>query len=119
MNPRATSINSIHAWPDLASLPTPVDCAIICVPREHVNDVAEECGIHGVKGLIVISAGFREVGGEGIERERQLVETVRRHGMRLIGPNCMGVINTDPTVRMNGTFAPLMPPGGKAAFVSQ
>ena len=119
VNPRATSINSIHAWADLASLPTPVDCAIICVPREHVNDVAEECGIHGVKGLIVISAGFREVGGKGIERERQLVETVRRHGMRLIGPNCMGVINTDPTVRMNGTFAPLMPPGGKAAFVSQ
>lgn len=119
VNPRATSINSMHAWPDLDSLPTPVDCAIVCVPRELVNDIAEECGAHGVKGLVVISAGFREVGGEGIERERQLLETVRRHGMRMLGPNCMGVINTDPTVRMNGTFAPLMPPGGKAAFVSQ
>jgi acetyl coenzyme A synthetase (ADP forming)-like protein len=119
VNPRATAINSMHAWPNLASLPTPVDCAIVCVPRELVNDVAEECGQRGVKGLIVISAGFREVGGDGIERERQLVETVRRHGMRMIGPNCMGVINTDPAIRMNGTFAPLMPPGGKAAFVSQ
>jgi acetyl coenzyme A synthetase (ADP forming)-like protein len=119
VNPRATAINSMHVWPNLASLPTPVDCAIICVPRELVNDVAEECGAHGVKGLVVISAGFREVGGEGVARERQLVETVRRHGMRMLGPNCMGVINTDPAVRMNGTFAPLMPPGGKAAFVSQ
>ena len=67
----------------------------------------------------MISAGFREVGGDGIERERQLMETIRRHGMRMIGPNCMGVINTDSTLHMNGTFAPLMPPPGKAAFVSQ
>jgi acetate---CoA ligase (ADP-forming) len=119
VNPRATAVNSMHAWPDLASLPSPVDCAIVCVPSERVNDVAEECGVNGVKGLIVISAGFREVGGDGIERERKLVETVRRHGMRMLGPNCMGVINTDPSIRMNGTFAPLMPPGGKAAFVSQ
>src|SRR5688572_8909399 len=119
VNPRATAVNSMHAWPNLASVPTPVDCAIVCVPREYVNDVAEECGAQGVKGLVVISAGFREVGGEGVERERRLVETVRRHGMRMLGPNCMGVINTDPAVRMNGTFAPLMPPGGKAAFVSQ
>lgn len=119
VNPRATAVNSMHAWPDLSSLPSPVDCAIVCVPSERVNDVAGECGANGVKGLIVISAGFREVGGDGIERERKLVETVRRHGMRMLGPNCMGVINTDPTIRMNGTFAPLMPPGGKAAFVSQ
>ena len=119
VNPRAAAVNSMHAWPNLASLPSPVDCAIVCVPRERVNDVAEECGVNGVKGLIVISAGFREVGGNGIEREKQLLETVRAHGMRMLGPNCMGVINTDPAVRMNGTFAPLMPPGGKAAFVSQ
>lgn len=119
VNPRATSVNSIHAWPNLDSLPSRVDCAIVCVPKEHVNDVAEECGINGVKGLVVISAGFREIGGEGIERERQLMEIVRRHGMRMLGPNCMGVINTDPQFSMNGTFAPLMPPGGKAAFVSQ
>lgn len=119
VNPRATTVHSIHAWPDLTSLPTPVDCAIVCVPREHVNEVAEECGVNGVRGLTVISAGFREVGQAGAFREAELMETVRKHGMRMIGPNCMGVINTDPRVRMNGTFAPLMPPGGKAAFVSQ
>ena len=119
VNPRATSVSSIHAWPNLASLPTLVDCAIVCVPKEHVNEVAEDCGINGVKGLVVISAGFREIGGDGVARERQLVEIVHRHGMRMLGPNCMGVINTDPAFRMNGTFAPLMPPGGKAAFVSQ
>jgi Acyl-CoA synthetase (NDP forming) len=119
VNPRATSVSSIPAWPNLAALPVPVDCAIVCVPKEHVLDVAEECGANHVKGLIVISAGFREIGGEGIERERKLVEIVQRHGMRMLGPNCMGVINTDPAFRMNGTFAPLMPPGGKAAFVSQ
>jgi len=119
VNPRASTIHSMHAWPTLAALPTPVDCAIICVPKEHVLEVAEECGANGVKGLVVISAGFREVGGAGIDRERELMKIVRHHDMRMIGPNCMGVINTDPAVRMNGTFAPLMPPGGKAAFVSQ
>ncbi len=119
INPRATSVSSIRALPNLAALPQQVDCAIICVPKERVIDVAEECGVSGVKGLVVISAGFREIGGEGVERERQLVETIRKHGMRMLGPNCMGVINTDAEFRMNGTFAPLMPPGGKAAFVSQ
>lgn len=119
VNPKATSVSSVHTWPDLASLPSPVDCAIVCVPKERVNDVAEECGATGVKGLIVISAGFREVGGDGIERESKLVEIVRRHGMRMLGPNCMGAINTDPAVRMNATFAPTMPPGGRVAFVSQ
>jgi Acyl-CoA synthetase (NDP forming) len=119
VNPRATSVSSIPAWPDLHSLPATVDCAIVCVPKEYVLGVAEECGLNGVKGLVVISAGFREIGGEGVERERQLIEIVHQHGMRMLGPNCMGAINTDPLFRMNGTFAPLMPPGGKAAFVSQ
>ncbi len=119
VNPRATSVSSIPAWPNLDSLPSAVDCAIVCVPKEHVLDVAEECGINKVKGLVVISAGFREIGGDGIAREKKLLEIVRRYGMRLLGPNCMGAINTDPEFRMNGTFAPLMPPGGKAAFVSQ
>ena len=119
VNPRATTVHSIHAWANLKSLPSPVDCAIVCVPKEHVVEVANECGTNGVRGLTVISAGFREVGDAGAERETELMKIVRKYGMRMIGPNCMGVINTDPRVRMNGTFAPLMPPGGKAAFVSQ
>ena len=119
VNPKATSICSIRAWPSVASIPEAVDIAVISVPKEHVPDVAEECGESGVKGLIVISAGFREVGGEGVDRERRLVEIVRRHGMRMVGPNCMGIVNADPAVSMNATFASGMPPFGHAGFVSQ
>jgi acyl-CoA synthetase (NDP forming) len=93
--------------------------AVIVVPKEQVLRAAEECGRAGVRGLVVISAGFREVGGEGVEREQQLVEIVRHYGMRMVGPNCMGVQNGDPAISMNATFAPKIPPFGRAAFVSQ
>jgi acetyl coenzyme A synthetase (ADP forming)-like protein len=96
-----------------------VDLAVLTVPKELVLGVAEECGRKGVGALVVITAGFREVGGEGVEREQALVETCRRHGMRLVGPNCMGVLNTDPAVSMNATFAPTMPPPGAISFMSQ
>lgn len=119
VNPATASVHSIKAWPDVTAIPDPVDLAVICVPKQFVVPVAEQCGARGVKGLVVISAGFREVGGEGIERERQLVEVCGRYGMRLVGPNCMGVLNADPAVSMNATFAPSMPPHGRAAFVSQ
>ena len=119
VNPSATSINAIHAWPSVGAIPQPVDVAVIAVPKEQVCEVAEECGACGVRGLTVISSGFREVGGEGVERERRLLAIARRHGMRMIGPNCMGVINSDPAYSMNATFAPVMPDFGPAAFVSQ
>jgi acyl-CoA synthetase (NDP forming) len=109
----------MRAWPRVSGLPEVVDLAIITVPKEAVLDVAEDCGRAGVKGLVVISAGFREVGGDGVERERRLMEVVRRHGMRMVGPNCMGVLNTDPAFSVNATFAPSMPPFGPVAFVSQ
>jgi acetyl coenzyme A synthetase (ADP forming)-like protein len=119
VNPAAASVHSIKAWPDIEAIPDPVDMAVISVPKQHVLEVAEGCGRKGVRGLVVISAGFREVGGAGAERERALVETCRRHGMRLVGPNCMGVLNANPELAMNATFAPSMPPYGHAAFVSQ
>jgi acetate---CoA ligase (ADP-forming) len=119
VNPSATSINAIHAWPSVGAIPQPVDVAVIAVPKERVCEVAEECGACGVRGLTVISSGFREVGGEGVARERRLLAIARRHGMRMIGPNCMGVINSDPAYSMNATFAPVMPDFGPAAFVSQ
>jgi len=119
VNPSASAIHSMKAWPSVSAIPDPVDMAVICVPKPHVATVAEECGRKGVRGLVVISAGFREVGGEGVERERQLVEICNRHGMRLVGPNCMGVLNADPAISMNATFAPSMPPFGRAGFVSQ
>ena len=119
INPKAGSIHSIKAYPGIGAVPDPVDLAVISVPKELVLGVAEECGQAGVGGLVVITAGFREIGGAGIEREQQLVEIVERYGMRMIGPNCMGVLNTDPAFSMNATFAPCMPPAGSTAFLSQ
>lgn len=119
VNPKAASVHSIKAYPRIADVPDRVDLAVIVVPRALALDVVEECGAAGVRGLVVITAGFREVGGEGVEAERRLVEIVRRYGMRMVGPNCMGVLNTDPDVSMNATFAPSVPPMGRAAFVSQ
>ena len=119
VNPHAPSVHSVKAYPSVAAIPDLVDLAVIVVPRQHVLNVAEECGQAGVRGLVVISAGFREIGGEGVEAERRLVEIVERHRMRMVGPNCMGVLNAHPDVSMNATFAPTMPPFGHAAFVSQ
>jgi acetyl coenzyme A synthetase (ADP forming)-like protein len=119
VNPQADSIHSLKSYARIGAVPDPVDLAVIAVPKQHVLAVAEECGEAGVRGLSVITAGFREVGGEGVVRERQLMEVVRRYGMRMVGPNCMGVLNADPAVSMNATFAPTMPPFGRAAFVSQ
>jgi acetyl coenzyme A synthetase (ADP forming)-like protein len=119
VNPMAPAVHAMKAWPGVEDIPDPLDMAVVCVPKQLVLEVAEACGRKGVRGLVVISAGFREVGGEGIGRETQLMEIVRRHGMRLVGPNCMGVLNADPAVSMNATFAPSMPPFGRAGFVSQ
>jgi acetyl coenzyme A synthetase (ADP forming)-like protein len=119
VNPGAESIHSIRAYPSVEAIPDPVDLAVIVVRKQFVLDVAEACGRKGVKGLVVITAGFAEIGGEGVERERKLVEIVRRHGMRMVGPNCMGVLNTDPAVSMLATFSPSMPPHGPVAIVSQ
>ena len=119
VNPKARSVGAVRAHPDIASVPETVDLAVIVVPKEQVIEVAEQCGDAGVRGLAVISAGFREVGPAGAHRERDLLDVVRRHGMRMIGPNCMGVINASPDVSMNATFSPIMPPPGHAAFVSQ
>ncbi|HEU4453783.1 MAG TPA: CoA-binding protein, partial [Longimicrobium sp.] len=119
VNPNAESIHSIRAYPSVEAIPDEVEMAVIVVPKNRVVDAAEACGRKGVKALVVISAGFKEVGGSGIERERELVEVVRRHGMRLVGPNCMGVLNTAPDRSMNATFAPSMPPAGPVSFMSQ
>jgi acetyl coenzyme A synthetase (ADP forming)-like protein len=119
VNPNAASVHALKAWPSVGAIPDPVDLAVISVPKQLVLQVVGDCGRAGVRGLCVISAGFREVGGEGAVRERELVEAARRYGMRLVGPNCMGVLNADPAISMNATFAPSMPPFGRAAFVSQ
>jgi predicted CoA-binding protein len=108
VHPRAPSVRSVRAYATIGDVPEPVDLAVIVIPRDHVLDAVTQCGAAGVKGLVVITAGFREVGGDGVALEASVMQMVREHGMRLVGPNCMGVINTDPAVSMNATFAPVM-----------
>ncbi|HEU4724642.1 MAG TPA: acetate--CoA ligase family protein [Candidatus Eisenbacteria bacterium] len=119
INPNATHIQSLPAYPSIDAVPGEVDLAVIVVPSAGVLEAVEACGKKGVKALVVISAGFKEVGEEGAKREVALREIVRRYKMRLVGPNCLGILNTDPAVKMNATFAPLQPPPGRVAFSSQ
>jgi acetyl coenzyme A synthetase (ADP forming)-like protein len=119
VNPKADSIHSIQAYPSIGAVPGAVDLAVVVVPKEFVIDVVKECIAADVKALVVISAGFKEVGGVGVERERELAKLVRKHGLRMVGPNCMGVINNAADISMNATFAPATPPPGPVAFMSQ
>jgi acetyltransferase len=119
VNPHASSVHSIKAYPTVLDVPGPVDLAIVTVPADRVLMVMEQCAEKGVRGAIVITAGFREVGGKGVERERALLELCRTHGITLVGPNCMGVINTDPKVQLDATFAPTPPLRGNISFLSQ
>jgi acetyl coenzyme A synthetase (ADP forming)-like protein len=119
VNPTASAVHGVRAYPTVSAIPETIDLAIVVVPKEHVPEVVDDCGRAGVQGLVVISAGFREVGGAGVERERALMDQVRRYGMRLVGPNCMGILNTENARSMNATFAPNMPPPGHMSFLSQ
>jgi acetyltransferase len=119
VNPKASAIHSIPAYKSIADVPGPVDLAVVVVPNKYAAQVIRQCVKKDVKGLVVISAGFKEVGGEGIAREQELVDIVREAGIRMVGPNCLGVINNDPAVSMNATFAPARPPVGPVGFVSQ
>ena len=119
VNPTATSVHSIKSYARLADIPGPVDLAVVVVPKGLVLRVVRECGKKGVKGLVVITAGFKEVGAEGAAAEEQLAELVYKYGMRMVGPNCMGVVNTEPDVRLNATFAAAVPIRGNVGFVSQ
>lgn len=117
INPKAGEILGLKCYPSISSVPRPIDLAIVLVPSRYVAGVLTECGEKGVKGAIVISAGFREVGSEGRQREREIVRIARHYDMRLIGPNCLGIIDT--VVSLNASFAAGMPNRGTIAFMSQ
>jgi acetyl coenzyme A synthetase (ADP forming)-like protein len=119
VNPKATAIHSLPAYARIGEVPGPVDLAVVVVPKELVLEVVRESVEAGVRGFVVISAGFREIGGEGERREAALLEIIRTRGVRMIGPNCMGVLNTEAGIRMNATFSPASPPAGNVAFMSQ
>jgi len=119
VNPRTNVVRSVRAYPTIIDIPDEVDLAFIVVPQRLVIEVASQCAEAGVRGIVVISAGFSEVGEEGAAAEERLLEIVRESGMRMVGPNCMGLLNTTPAVRLNGTFAPVYPPAGSVAMSSQ
>jgi acetyl coenzyme A synthetase (ADP forming)-like protein len=119
VNPKASVVQSVQAYPTIEAVPGPVDLAVIVVPAAVAIPVLEACGRKGVGAAVVISAGFKETGEEGAARERALVACARGYGMRLLGPNCLGILNTEAGVRLDATFAPVYPPAGRVAFSSQ
>ncbi|MGA7615506.1 MAG: acetate--CoA ligase family protein [Thermoanaerobaculia bacterium] len=119
VNPTAQFVQSIRAYPTVTSIPDEVDLAVLCVPASLVPTVVDDCIEKKVRGLIILTAGFAEVGEGGRALQNEFVAKLRRNGIRLVGPNCLGVVNTDPEVRLNATFAPTWPPSGSVAFSSQ
>lgn len=119
VNPKAIEIKGIPAYPSVRDIPEPVDLAVISVPRDLVSPVIDDCAAKGIRACVIITAGFAEVGPDGVALQHQLVAKVRQYGMRIIGPNCFGILNTDPDVQLNTTFSTLFPPQGHAAMSSQ
>jgi acetyl coenzyme A synthetase (ADP forming)-like protein len=119
VNPKARSILSVKAYPTLSDIPDPVDLAIIILPPEASLAAVEESVRKGIKGIVIVSAGFREVGGEGLEIENRIVSICKNAGIRLVGPNCLGVINPVPSISMNASFSARMPAPGNISFISQ
>ncbi|GAA2305726.1 hypothetical protein GCM10010234_56440 [Streptomyces hawaiiensis] len=112
-------LDGVPAHRSVRDIGGPVDLAVVAVPAEHVPEVVTECGEHGVQGLVVVSAGYAESGPEGRERQRALVRHARTYGMRIIGPNAFGIINTSPRVRLNASLAPEVPRPGRIGLFAQ
>jgi acyl-CoA synthetase (NDP forming)/GNAT superfamily N-acetyltransferase len=119
VNPAAEAVSGLPAFSSVQEIPGPVDLAIIAVPAEAVEEVVLDCAAKGVHALVVISSGFAETGDEGRRRQRRLLGLSRSYGLRLVGPNCLGVINTAPGISLNASLSPLMPPHGRVGFFCQ
>lgn len=119
VNPNASEISGLPAFPNVSAIGAPVDLALVAVPASGVEEVVADCARAGVRGVVIISSGFGEASPAGREAERRLRELVRSSGMRMIGPNCMGVLNTDAQISLNATFAPNWPPAGNIGMLSQ
>jgi acetyl coenzyme A synthetase (ADP forming)-like protein len=119
VNPTTDEIDGIRSFPTVSAIPDPVDLAVITVPAPAVEEVVDECIRKGVKALVVITAGFAEVGAAGRAAQDAILDRVRRAGVRLVGPNCMGLLNTAAGTRLNSTFAAHLPPAGRVAMSTQ
>ncbi|REE95433.1 GNAT family N-acetyltransferase [Thermomonospora umbrina] len=119
VHPTATAVAGVRAYATVLDIPDDVDLAVVAVRAESVHEVVEQCAGKGVHGLVVVSSGFGETGAEGRARQQELVRLARAHGMRVVGPNCLGIANTDASVRLNATLAPTLPGRGPIGFFSQ
>ena len=119
VNPKAKSIASVRAYPDIQDIPDSIDLAIIILPPRFAETAIAHAIEKGVKAVVIVSAGFKEVGGEGLEIERRIVKMCRDAGVRVVGPNCLGVINPNADVRLNASFSSRMPSAGNISFISQ
>ncbi len=119
INPKAGEIAGLTAYPDVAAIGKPVDMALISVPAPAVEQAVHDCANAGVRGVVIISSGFGEVSADGRAIEKRMRELVRASGMRMVGPNCMGMLNTDPAISLNATFVPSWPAPGNIAVLSQ
>ena len=119
INPKGGIIEGLQAYTTVNEVPENIDLAIIVVNSKFVLDTIDQCNEKGIKGLCIITAGFKETGKEGAELEKQLVEKLNKYGMRCVGPNCLGVVNTNPEISMDGCFAESLPERGHIGFVSQ
>lgn len=119
VNSHADHVQSITAYPSLTDCPTVPETIYVCVPAEQTDDVIDEAGRLGVRAAVILAAGFAESGPGGVRLQQQVLQTARSHGIRLVGPNCMGVMNTDPVVSLNGSLSPIVPPAGGVALSSQ
>ncbi len=117
VNPKGEDILGLKTYSSVKKLPEAPDTVLIAIPAPFVNQTVEECGKQGVKNIVIISAGFKEVGEEGLKLEKELQDTVQKYGITLIGPNCLGIINTE--ISMNASFAEGMPNKGNVSLVSQ
>ena len=119
VNPKGGVIEGLQAYPTVLDIPAEVDLAIVVVNSKFVLQTIDQCHEKGITGLVIITAGFKETGPEGLAAEKALLEKVRAYGMRCVGPNCLGVVNTHPSIRMDGCFAEALPERGDIGFVSQ
>ncbi|MFI0448620.1 GNAT family N-acetyltransferase [Actinomadura sp. 6N118] len=119
VHPTATAVAGVRAYASVLEIPDDVDLAVVAVRADMVHQVVEQCAGKGVHGLVVVSSGFGETGPEGRASQAELVRLARAYGMRVVGPNCLGIANTDPEVRLNATLAPTMPGRGPVGFFSQ
>ncbi len=119
VNPKASAVASVRAYPTIDDIPEAPDLAMIILPPKLALQAVDDAIAKGVKGLVIVSAGFKEIGGEGLEIENQILATCRDAGVRLVGPNCLGVINPLANVSLNASFSARMPKAGNVSFMSQ